>query len=814
MLLANTSRRRTAVWLLTAIALTAAPAAAQQPIQTQKLNSVLRAALNDMPLAGAALRPMGTTLEPVPGFDVFIRGPVTTAELEALGVQVRTDLGDIKTAFVPEDALAAVTNLGSVLRVEGSVTTEEELDVSVPATGAAGLRGGPPNFAGLNGTGVVLGDVDSGVDWTHEDFDDPAGNTRIQYIWDQTDPIGPAPGGSFPTGSEWTSADIDANLPRQKDTSGHGSHVLSIMGGDGSKTGNAQPAYQYVGMAPGADLIMVKTTFQTTSIVDGVNYVFQKAGGQPAVCNLSLGSHYGPHDGTSTFEQALAALTGHGKLLFKSAGNENNSNIHAQTIAAGGIGQAIRLNVSAGGAGAVAMDGYYEMGDDISITVQTPNGTLLGPVTKGNVLLNTVAAQGRIYIENNITPTNSGDHNIYIQIDSGGGPAVALGNWLIRFIAVSIPGGGEVDVWRFAHTLPGASSFTLGQQNDELVSEPGNSDSLCTIGSWTTKRTWTAIDNNSYLFTGAVFPGFLSPFSSPGPTRDGRLKPNFTAPGSAIGAVRSVDAAYGVPLILPDGVHAVNQGTSMASPHAAGAAALVMQARGPMWPSQMCQFLSSTALADAMTGAVPNTLWGHGKLFLDVATAVAISEMSLDYGDHSVQLSWSFLEGVEVSNLRAERRIGGDGAFAPVVAVIEDVSGGSERSFRLVDTQVLPGVTYQYQILGETDFGPVSFGPYVASVPQQTTLAWALAAPAPNPARLGNVQFVYSAATRGEASMVVYDARGREVARPLTGVVEPGTHTLSWAGTGRSGQRLTAGVYMVVFRGGNQEFRQKLVLLD
>ena len=825
MLFAKPSRYRTAFALCVGIVLAAAPAAAQEPIQMHKLNPVLRAALNDAPLASATLRPFGTTAEPVAGYDVFIRGPVSAGELEALGVDVRTDLGDIKTAFVPETALAAVTNLVGVLRVEGSVTAEQELDVSVPSTGASGLRGGPPGFAGLNGAGVWIGDVDSGVDWTHEDFDDPAGNTRIQYIWDQTDALGPAPGGGFVYGSQWTAADIDANLPRQKDFDGHGSHVLGIAGGDGSKTGNGQPAYQYVGMAPAASLVMVKTNFGTTGIVDGVNYFFQKAGGQPAVCNLSLGTHFGPHDGTSTFEQALAALTGHGKLIMKSAGNENNSNRHAQMIAAASPGAAVRLNNLLAGAGAIAIDGYYNQADNVSLTIQTPNGTILGPVAQGGVLFLTVAGQGRFYVENGITPTNSGDHNIYIQIDSGGGPLVAAGNYLIRLIQVATPAGGEVDLWRFAHTIPpqpgmpSNSTFTLGQQNDELVSEPGNSDSLCTVASWTTKRTWTSIDGQSYVFTGAVFPGNLSPFSSPGPTRDGRLKPDIAAPGSAIASARSVDSNVfnnpaNIPLIVPDGVHAIIQGTSMASPHVAGAAALVMQSKGPLWPSQMCQFLAASALSDAQTGPTPNTLWGYGKLYLDVSTATALSHMEVDYAGNSVQLSWGFVEGVTVSNLRAERRIGSDGAFAPLAAVIEEVYGGEGRSYRLVDTQVLPGISYHYQILGETEFGDlVTFGPFTAQVPQQPTLVWALAAPAPNPARLGKVQLVYSAATRGEASMVVYDARGREVARPLSGTVEPGTHTVEWSGVGRGGQRLAAGVYLVVFRGGNQEFRHKLLLL-
>lgn len=799
--------------------LSANPMAARaQTVQLHKLNAVLRAALAQEGMsAPRELRSLASVQLPEPGYEVFIVGPVSVMELEGLGVSVHTDLGDIKTAFIPESALAAVSSLADVQRIEGAVPCDPELDVSTPATGASTLRGGPPGFIGVNGAGVVIGDVDSGVDWDHPDFDDPAGNSRIRFLWDQTDVIGPAPGGGFAYGSEWTAAHIDAGTPRETDVSGHGTHVLGIAGGDGSATGNGQPAYQYVGVAPAADLIMVKSNLFSNTIVDGVNYVFQKAGTQPAVVNLSLGSHFGPHDGTSTFEQSLAALTGHGRLIVKSAGNERSSNRHAQVVAVASPGALARLGVSTSGPGAVGIDGYYEQADNISVTLQLPNSTVLGPIAQGASLLTTVAGMGTIYIENGVTPTNSGDHQVYVELNNTGGVNVAAGNYSLRFIAVAIPAGGEVDLWRFAHTIPppSTSSFNIGAQNDELVSEPGNTDSLCTVAAWTTRRTWTSIDTNNYLFTGATLPGTLAPFSSPGPTRDGRQKPDITAPGTAIASARSFDVAVATPLIVPDGQHAMNQGTSMSSPHAAGAAAMLQQARGKLYPLQLRQMLAATALTDPNTGIVPNISWGYGKLYLEALTAAAISRMDVDAGSGQVQLTWSLTGGVQVSDFRAERRVGREGSFLPISAPVETFDDHGTTTYRLVDLDVLPGLTYQYQVHGRNVLNEiVTFGPFEAIVPQQPSLAWALAAPAPNPAPRGRAQFVYSAAVRGSASLAIYDARGREVARPLSGPVEPGSHTLSWSGTDRGGARLAPGIYMVVFRGGGQEFREKIVLLD
>jgi subtilisin family serine protease len=82
---------------------------------------------------------------------------------------------------------------------------------------------------------------------------------------------------------------VYSGTAREVDVNGHGTHVMGIIGGDGSLTGGAVPEYTYAGMAPMADLIFVKTTMYTTDILDGVNYIFEKATalGKNAAVNLS-----------------------------------------------------------------------------------------------------------------------------------------------------------------------------------------------------------------------------------------------------------------------------------------------------------------------------------------------------------------------------------------------------------------------------------------------------------------------------------------------------------------------------------------------
>ena len=169
-------------------------------------------------------------------------------------------------------------------------------------------------FAGNAGTNIILGEVDTGIDWTSSDFKNPDGTTRILNIWDQNVPG--TPPASFSYGTEWTAAQINAGTCTHHDIYGHGTHVMGTAAGNGSATGNGQPAFQFMGMAPRADIIVVATDFTTASILDGVNYIFQKAAaaGKNAVVNLSLGTQYGAHDGSEVFDTAIDAMTRLGLL--------------------------------------------------------------------------------------------------------------------------------------------------------------------------------------------------------------------------------------------------------------------------------------------------------------------------------------------------------------------------------------------------------------------------------------------------------------------------------------------------------------------
>jgi subtilisin family serine protease len=624
--------------------------------------------------------------------DVFIRGSITRSELEAMGVTVRTALPDLFTAYLPVDLADVLAADPRIQSIRGSATCEPNLDASVPTTGATLLRGAGPTFTGLNGANILVGDIDSGLDFDHGDFRTAGNLTRCITIWDQT--VSPAvnPPAGFTTGREWTQAEINGGLCTETDpvaNGGHGTHCMGIIAGDGSQTGGPTPAFTYVGMAPMADIIEVKTTFQTTDILDGATYFFGKATslGKLAVLNLSLGLQFGPHDGTSDFESGLTALTGPGKILTISAGNDRGTNWHARLFAT--APESAKMSIPTIGSNApagnpdVAIDGYYPASDNMNVTLRAPNGTLIGPITFGNINAaypgTTIAGVGRVYIENAAALTATGDREIYFEISRTAATSTPTGTWTFLFTPVSVPGTGRVDMWRYYNRLSINTPFTLKNTNDNLVSEPGNATGAITTAAYVTKQSWTDCGGRSVSYTASQPFGTIASFSSPGPSRNGAQKPDIAAPGFGVGSARSFDytitCGTAASALLADLNHIINQGTSMAAPHVAGAAALLLQKYGAMTPADVKNYLNAHATIDVQTGAPWNLDFGNGKLFLGDLLDPTVLVVALNGGEvavvgSNVNLQWNASDNIGVTNVDLLISRDGGANYAPLATAI------------------------------------------------------------------------------------------------------------------------------------------------
>ena len=162
-----------------------------------------------------------------------------------------------------------------------------------------------------------------------------------------------------------------------------------------------------------------------------------------------------------------------------------------------------------------------------------------------------------------------------------------------------------------ATLVPGDYAYTLNN--------PASALKVLAVGAHNTTNTWTDVDGNVQTqnddFGDPVALGARADFSSYGPTRDGRLGVDLTAPGNIIASARSqdqLDPPQG--RVLTGGLHVMYEGTSMASPHAAGIVALLLQADPTLDPDETRAILQQTARADGFTDAVPNAAWGAGKI--------------------------------------------------------------------------------------------------------------------------------------------------------------------------------------------------------
>lgn len=579
--------------------------------------------------------------------------PASLAALRRAGAEIGTVVGDVATARVPIDALDLLSRTPELRRIEAARRLSISHDTSIVAIRATDVRQRDGDlWYGSTGDGVIVGLYDTGIDYKHGDFRDGRGRSRLLGLWDHAIGNGTPPDG-FAYGHYCDQNSLTDESCPSTDRDGHGTHVAGTMAGDGSAAGTGQ-AFRYAGVAPMADLLVVKGgNFLAHEIVEAVDWIFRTAEklGRPAVVNLSLGAQSGARDGSSAFERALDNLSGPGRIIVAAAGNDaSNGNFvegslpayrfHAMDVPVVGspIEFVIRVPGTAPRAGICndygLIEVWYDGADRLDIEIVRPDGEAVSAAF--GTFRQDSSASGFIWIDNAFNGANpgNGDHQALIEIsDCNRSGALAQGLWVVRATPTSVGSGGEpVHLW-ISQTEFGESDALRGVSsnfdNGYIVSSPATAHDVIAVGAYVTRTCWQA-QNGVWCWTAREEVGDIAHFSNGGPTRDGRLKPEISAPGRTIISTLSSQIT-GIPeeLVAPDGVHVVLQGTSMAAPHVAGAVALMLQHDPTLTPAEARAILQRSALRDEFTtrsytgepgGATPNNQWGHGKL--DVHAAV------------------------------------------------------------------------------------------------------------------------------------------------------------------------------------------------
>ncbi|MDR0413994.1 MAG: S8 family peptidase [Prevotellaceae bacterium] len=558
------------------------------------------------------------------GVALSVSSTFDVKKLEALGVAVGTHINDVVTLRATPAQLAQVAQLEGVLFMSADSRARRKLDVALPLIKADTVQRGESGLPqAYTGKGVIVGVVDWGFDFTHPTFYDTLGNLRIASIWDQTDNSRTSSNPRYKYGSIYaTPKEIEQKGCTTNDIS-HGTHVAGIAAGTGGSTG-------YRGVAPDAELVLVQVREGTTSdLIDGISYIFSYAGevGKPAVVNLSMGSHDGPHDGTSAFDRALDGLVGQGRLAVGAVGNEGDGKLHASYTFFQNSSMRTVLNVVNG---ECSVKAYASVGQQLSWTIelwdagdknnsrlQQANGNNFYSSQTGATLNNkrfistateTVSVSASSYssdgynrrgiVDIDVKNTNPKKYSVVLVLKANAG-AVHLWNL-----------GNEVSDGTFGVLKNSSYTWVNGDGNYTPGEVGGTAKGIITVGSYNSK--------------GKFGIGQISSFSSKGPTTDGRVKPDVIAPGNNIvSAVNSCDITYSFPgtgsLAYEEKggkryYYAPMQGTSMSTPMVTGAVALLLQKRPTLTPDSVRCILQQNAIIDAsIEGLSPNTR-GAGKL--------------------------------------------------------------------------------------------------------------------------------------------------------------------------------------------------------
>ncbi|MEM8568151.1 MAG: S8 family peptidase [Bacteroidota bacterium] len=579
------------------------------------------------------------------------------------GLTVVTSVRQIITGTVDVKELDTVAGHDNVMKLEAGRKVFLDLEDSVREIRARRVDLepiAPQNTDAPDGTGVIIGIVDYGCDYLHRNFRNADGSTRILSFWHQDgspDPQTPSPQ-PYGYGREISASIIDRALaqetappdennnpfhpedlengayqylsyypsrppgfPYYGQGPAHGTHVMDIAAGNGRGSG-------FPGVAPGADIIFVQLSnivdtdeatesFGSSSrLIQAVQYIFDKAAelNRSAVVNLSLGTHGGPHDGTTSAEQYFdGLLDGPNRAIVISAGNSYFRRIHASGEVSSSAPRDLTWEIR--NTTQRFHDNELEIwcsgNDELDVTLVDPDGDVVGTFSP-SPNRQTITMNGReMGVANYKRDVNNGDLHLdiyfypkpqFLPVNE----ALPTGNWQVQ-IRSSSRSPILFHAW-IERTAP-----SLQSRFAEVDSDPSH-----TIGSISCG--YKTISVGSYNARGLSRP--LSSFTAEGPTRDGRQKPEISAPGGEVGG---------------DGVLAARSnthtrrtqmpGTSMAAPHVTGLVALLMQvADGDLAIDDIRNSIIDTARRNSSVNNGWHPRYGAGR----IDAAAAVSEMVPD----------------------------------------------------------------------------------------------------------------------------------------------------------------------------------------
>jgi len=480
----------------------------------------------------------------------------------------------------------------------------------------------------VRGQGVLIGFLDTGIDYLREDFKASGGRTRIAAVWDQTiqsvnyeEDTGEAAGteqydreqvqGMVQYGTVYTREDINAALAAERegqnpydivpsrDENGHGTFLAGVAA--------ASETADYIGAAPEAEILMVKLkpakkylrdfyllperveAYSETDMMMGVRFLQQYAirEKKPLVICVGLGTASGSRTGALPFADLLNTLARQvNTVVVTCTGNEANNRTHTSGLAVSDTEPSeIEITVGADERGFV-MEIWAESLDILSVAITSPSGERISRIPAridtGGVY-NFLLERSQVAVNYRVVESASGYEVIFMRFINP-----AQGIWKIHVYSLTNI-VGRYNAWLPLKQFLSGDTYFLNSNPSTTLTEPGAAERVISVGAY------NHITDASYAASGRGY------------TATGLVKPDFVAPGVDVYGVRA------------GGGYTTRTGTSVAAAHAAGAAALLLtwgvtDGKLPyMGTNEVKSVLIRGAKRENNT-VYPNNIYGYGKM--------------------------------------------------------------------------------------------------------------------------------------------------------------------------------------------------------
>lgn len=564
------------------------------------------------------------------------------------GYQAEVITDGLLSVSLPVGQVERLSQLEAVKSIEGVRRFKPLMNNARRETGVDKVQAGTGLDTPYTGKGVIVGVIDQGFQYNHIAYTDADGKSRVAAVWNHA--------GKRAFTENVASAGSNDGMD---DAGGHATHVAGIA------AGRALPGNDLGGMAPGANLVLVSSDFDDGSILSETKKIkeYAESKGMPWVLNMSFGSQQGPHDGSTTYDKTMDALTGPGAVMVAAMGNENGESIHvSHTFKTDG--EKVYFVVTG-----ADEDGNEFTHNLVELWGQNADGKQHLKVTpyvmraSGN--RNFISLDDSFwdtYVQGEINPNNNKEHYLFQVPHSAMATAAKVSPTRTARLVVEVSGnaGDSFHAWTPVPLYYGefvrssmSGKKVLIPNSDYLVGEGAASiPSAVAVASYNASAGFTSwMDGNFYsLAESTGTEGRISNFSSRGPWLGSEPKPTVAAPGGCVTApYNKYQAGFGVDasafnnygIYITSAVNSTTgqaasyatvskqtlsniqkkydfygemSGTSMASPAMAGIIALWLEANPTLSYKEIKEIISQTSDASLNKNKTWDADYGFGKV--------------------------------------------------------------------------------------------------------------------------------------------------------------------------------------------------------